>query len=169
MDMYEFNRQFGGGNVDENYEYKIKTVPQIYPQMAPMANIMPSLVPVPMMTLRPGAELEYNRWLNSGYQMPYRSNYYEGHSYPVPRQFDGRGERKVYHDDGADLSPQNSAPNSPRYGPGPPIVTSDRVKGPRGCNLFVFHLPNEITNWYVQTSVIWMMHSYHPPFCWFCL
>lgn len=148
MDMYEYNRQFSGGSVDENYEYKIKTVPQIYPQMAPMTNIMPSIVPVPMMTLRPGAELEYNRWLNGGYQMQYRNTYYEGHTYPTPRHSNSHGrERSGSIDDNGDSSPPYSAPNSPRYGPGPPIVTSDRVKGPRGCNLFVFHLPNEITNW----------------------
>ncbi len=33
-------------------------------------------------------------------------------------------------------------------GPGPPIVTTDaNVRGPKGANLFCFHLPNEMTNW----------------------
>ena len=32
-------------------------------------------------------------------------------------------------------------------GPGPPIMTGDRVKGPDGANLFCFHLPNDLTNW----------------------
>jgi len=46
-----------------------------------------------------------------------------------------------------DISISATSANAPRFGPGPPIVTDDRVRGPRGCNLFVFHLPNEMTNW----------------------
>lgn len=33
------------------------------------------------------------------------------------------------------------------FGPGPPIITNEEVRGPKGSNLFVFHLPNETTNW----------------------
>lgn len=163
MDFFEYNRQFnGGGNGgssggdENNYEYKLKGVPQMYPQMAPMpqmGNMMPSIMPVPMMAIRPGAELEYNRWLSGGYQQHYRGNYYDN-SGAYPRGSNNHDaehvnaqERRVFPDDLGDLSPSYSGPNSPRFGPGPPIVTSDRVKGPRGCNLFVFHLPNEITNW----------------------
>ena len=32
-------------------------------------------------------------------------------------------------------------------GPGPPIVTGESERGPAGSNLFVFHLPNELTNY----------------------
>jgi hypothetical protein len=32
-------------------------------------------------------------------------------------------------------------------GPGPPIVTSERMKGPPGSNVFVFHLLNDYSNW----------------------
>merc|ERR1719356_2020793 len=31
-------------------------------------------------------------------------------------------------------------------GPGPPIQTSENGQGPAGCNLFVFHIPNDMTN-----------------------
>lgn len=165
MDFYEFNRQFnGGGGGEEGYEYKLKSVPQMYPQMPQMTSMMPSMVPVPMMAIRPGAEMDYNRWLNGGgyQQQQYRNNFYDSSAYPRPNHnhthnnSNGHHEvehvntqdRRVFAEDLGDLSPPFSAPNSPRFGPGPPIVTSDRVKGPRGCNLFVFHLPNEITNWY---------------------
>ena len=39
------------------------------------------------------------------------------------------------------------SPTPPIYGPGPPIITGEKVRGPLGANLFVFHLPNEVTNW----------------------
>lgn len=31
-------------------------------------------------------------------------------------------------------------------GPGPPIQTTENGQGPPGCNLFVFHIPNDMTN-----------------------
>jgi hypothetical protein len=34
-----------------------------------------------------------------------------------------------------------------QLGPGPPIITSDVERGPYNANLFVFHLPAELTNW----------------------
>lgn len=35
-----------------------------------------------------------------------------------------------------------------RYGsPGPSVVTSDQIKGPKGANIFVFYLPDDCSNW----------------------
>jgi hypothetical protein len=36
---------------------------------------------------------------------------------------------------------------TPAVNPGPTIKLGETLKGPKGCNLFVFHLPNETTNW----------------------
>jgi len=45
------------------------------------------------------------------------------------------------------LQPNSNLPGLINYGPGPPITTSAVVRGDAGCNLFCFHLPNEMTNW----------------------
>ena len=37
-------------------------------------------------------------------------------------------------------------PSEAEYGPGPPIQTSGADCGPFGCNLFVFHIPNDVSN-----------------------
>lgn len=37
-------------------------------------------------------------------------------------------------------------PQQAPAGPGPPIQTSENGQGPAGCNLFVFHIPNDMTN-----------------------
>lgn len=153
VDYYEYNRQYSG--IDENFEYKTKSVPQAYP-VTPVPSLIPSMIQVPLMTMRPGAEMDYTRWLSGNYQPTFRNNFFDPHSFqrnpPNSLEHINTQDRRLFQEEVPDTSmeQQNSSmPNSPRYGPGPPIVTSDRVKGPRGCNLFVFHLPNEITNWYV--------------------
>jgi hypothetical protein len=83
--------------------------------------------------------VDYNSWMFHQFQQ----NYWKMQRATMLRTFeatvplcDGYSTASVY--------PSTSAVS---YGPGPPIITSDKVKGPRGSNLFVFHLPNEITNW----------------------
>ena len=45
----------------------------------------------------------------------------------------------------AGLGPSGGYP-TPIKTPGAPIKTTDSDKGPEGCNLFVFHIPNDMTN-----------------------
>jgi len=154
MDYYDYNRQYGGNSDENSYDYtkptQATTVPQMYTQMP---QVMPNFVPLPMMTMRPGAEMDYSRWIAPQNYPQYQVRYIDPMQYQrtLAREMEqttGNGgyggstkkEEVLEHN-------EEDSPTSPRYGPGPPIVTSDRVKGPRGCNLFVFHLPNEITNW----------------------
>lgn len=60
---------------------------------------------------------------------------------PIPLPLFGTIPRPAF------VANPDSSSDQPQFGPGPPIVTGERLKGPRGCNLFVFHLPNEISNW----------------------
>lgn len=151
----DFQRSYSN-SIDSNQSKQ----PLVYP---PIGNLIP--MQLPMLAMRPNAEIEYNRWLASQYS--YRNPYYEAQNQYFtqnnPLRSNQPDNSKLKHFDHLQncmLEQQQQQqqqqvpgyynqmlPDSPKFGPGPPIVTSERVKGPRGCNLFVFHLPNEITNW----------------------
>jgi hypothetical protein len=111
----------------------------------PYANI---LSPLP-----PTSEMTYNQWMVAqNYNLPIMHNSAFESNTPVRSIANHNASLSVSQQQ--NNSPGNSVEDSGApdasalvYGPGPPIVTSNRVKGSRGCNLFVFHMPNEVTNW----------------------
>lgn len=153
------------GGVAPTYDYKYKPIQSLYPQMAAMGPIVPNYMQLPMVAVRPTTtnDVEYNRWLATNYQYhPYFRANTVGTSvnnsnninmYDPSQQYCNMYAKSTMKSDGIVDGTSSlfdgglHTVDEPQFGPGPPIVTSDRIKGPRGCNLFVFHLPNEITNW----------------------
>lgn len=147
--------------VAPTYDYKYKPIQSLYPQMAAMGPIVPNYMQLPMIAVRPTTttDVEYNRWLATNYQYhPYLrantvgssvNNNNNNNMYDPSQQYNmyAKSMKSDGIVDGTSSFDGLHTVDEPQFGPGPPIVTSDRIKGPRGCNLFVFHLPNEITNW----------------------
>lgn len=101
-----------------------------------MESVAPIVLQQPLDPVRPHSlPLDYRSWCTS------INEYLGGAYYCDPSQSMHRTQSKPH------PVRASAAMNALEFGPGPPIVTDDRIRGPRGCNLFVFHLPNEMTNW----------------------
>ena len=72
-------------------------------------------------------------------------------TYPPHQYQQGQYIQYPYHqfDDSHESAPlqlEQSSANPPVVRPGPPIQRWKNAKGPAGCNLFVFHIPSDLTN-----------------------
>jgi hypothetical protein len=163
VDYAEMSRKFPGMVFNNQYNLAQKPQHTMYPTMNAMPpGMMPNIMPIPMMPAMQmgGPEMDYSgRWMMAPdpYQnVAYRGNgglhYDMSHQQMQQPSVPNMSRASSLGSMGRISTSRSPTPSidmcsSPRFGPGPPIVTSERVKGPRGCNLFVFHLPNEITNW----------------------
>ena len=123
------------------FDYASLSAQPLYPPESTIESVAPTVLQQPLVPVRPhSVSQDYRSWCTSIYE-------YLGGAYCCdPSQSMHRTQSKQH--PVRDIRNSTSAAgNALEYGPGPPIVTDDRVRGPKGCNLFVFHLPNEMTNW----------------------
>jgi hypothetical protein len=144
-EMYESSMRFEQGGV-HSYPFGVaQQTPNRIPAMQQFSPVHQRVQQVPPM--------DFSNWMPQAYPYNFGHNAFEPAvliNAPINspnNAFVNMDNLNTGRTSPNDLTPHITLPNSPRHGPGPPIITSDKVKGPRGCNLFVFHLPNEITNW----------------------
>lgn len=138
LDYYDlYYRPFTGSPFD----YSSLSAQPLYPPESSMASAAPTALQQQLVPVHPySAPLDYRSWCASIYD-------HLGGTYCCDPAQSMHLTQSKQHPVRGITNNASVAANALELGPGPPIVTDDRVRGPRGCNLFVFHLPNEMTNW----------------------